>query len=130
MTVKRMIKGIVLMIVMSGVCGCSTVGKSLALGASIGGVSGAMMGEGFTENHSAGRATGALIGTVLGGLVGYLAHKDKSEIKPAQKAQEEDTPMLTRPKVRRVWVKDEIKGRRFVKGHWEYVLEENSEWSR
>ena len=112
------------------ISGCSTMSKSILLGSAIGGAGGASIGHNFGKGDDAKRTTGALIGTAIGGLFGYLAHKEQVEKKTVTKSIEEEVPLLSRPKVRKIWVKDEVKGRRFVRGHWEYILEENSEWTR
>ena len=42
----------------------------------------------------------------------------------------EDVPFLTKAKVKKKWVKDEIKGKKYITGHWIYIIEEQSEWSK
>lgn len=37
-------------------------------------------------------------------------------------------PKLTKPTVKKTWVEDQIQGERYIEGHWEYVIEENSVW--
>ena len=54
----------------------------------------------------------------------------KKERERVKSQAEEMTPLLTRPKVKRVWVEDKVQGKRFIRGHWEYIIEEQSEWSR
>jgi hypothetical protein len=110
--------------------GCSTVGKSVGLGTILGGAAGTAIGHDFGKGDSSKRTTGTLIGAAIGGLFGYIAHKNQPDKKQTSKFLDEEVPLLTRPKVRKVWVKDEVKGKRFVRGHWEYILEENSEWTR
>ena len=110
--------------------GCSTVGKSIGLGTIVGGAAGTAIGHDFGKGDDRKRTTGTLIGAAIGGLFGYIAHKNQPDRKQTTKTLDEDVPLLTRPKVRKIWVKDEVKGKRFVRGHWEYILEENSEWSR
>jgi hypothetical protein len=52
----------------------------------------------------------------------------------APKKQEQDgsanVPKLKRPEVRRVWVPDQIVGDEYITGHWKYVLEKNSVWTK
>ena len=115
------------------VSGCSSMGKSVTLGAVVGGSAGAAIGHNHGKRSSKKRVTGAAIGTTLGGLIGYLANREKRK-KEAQKNNkkivEEVAPLLSRPKVKRIWVKDQVKGKRFIRGHWEYIIQENSEWTR
>lgn len=111
---------------------CTSMDKSILLGTGIGGATGSAIGNNHGDGSARKRMNGALIGAAIGGLIGFLAHKGKNQKKTDDKTKkdEELVPLLTRPKIKRIWVKDEIKGKRFVKGHWEYVIEENSEWSR
>lgn len=124
-------KFIICILIIVNLIGCSSMNKSILLVTTIGGAGGASIGHNFGDGDNAKRNNGALIGAAIGGLFGYLIHKEQNkEKKILSKNIEEQVPLLTRPKVRKIWVKDEVKGKRFVRGHWEYVLEENSEWSR
>lgn len=113
--------------------GCASLKKSLLTGATIGAVGGGLIGNAQGQGSSRNRSTnnGLLIGAALGAGIGYLAHKNNTNklTQTQLKIHEEDTPLLTRPKVKRIWVEDKIQGRRFIKGHWEFVIEEQSEWS-
>lgn len=44
--------------------------------------------------------------------------------------QSEFTPKLKRPEVRKVWVPDQIVGDEYITGHWKFVLEKNSVWTK
>lgn len=123
-------KIVCLLLIGSYLAGCSTLGKSIALGTTIGGITGTAIGHDIGKGDDRKRTTGTLIGAAIGGLFSYIAHQNKLNEKTATKSVAEEVPLLTRPKVRKIWVKDEIKGKRFVRGHWEYILEENSEWTR
>ena len=54
--------------------------------------------------------------------------KNKSE----SKQLEPDAPKLTKPVVKRIWVKDTISddGTEYSEGHWKYILENKSVWSK
>lgn len=39
-------------------------------------------------------------------------------------------PKLKRPEVRKVWVPDQIVGDEYISGHWKFVLEKNSVWTK
>ena len=49
----------------------------------------------------------------------------KTEPDPSQ-----NIPKLKRPEVRRVWVPDQIVGDEYVTGHWKYLIEKNSVWTK
>lgn len=112
--------------------GCASLSDSLITGAGAGAAAGGLMGNASGKN---GRSTlnGALIGAAVGAGISYLAYKDRK--KKTQENQiksldtTNDTPLITQPKIKRIWVEDKINGKRFIKGHWEFVIEENSEWS-
>ena len=56
--------------------------------------------------------------------------KSKASKKPSEAVEKkEEAPLLTQPKVKRVWVKDKVQGKRFIKGHWEYIIKEQSVWN-
>lgn len=44
--------------------------------------------------------------------------------------QSEFAPKLKRPEVRKVWVPDQIVGDEYITGHWKFVLEKNSVWTK
>jgi len=120
--------------------GCSTLEKSIVAGATSGAAGGALIGNRQGAGPDRGKHTlnGALFGAAFGGLIGWLAYKSKmkkdrsklvSRMKKSNKKNNQ-TPLLTMPKIKRVWVDDKIQGKKFVKGHWEFVIEENSIWSK
>ena len=41
---------------------------------------------------------------------------------------ESDSPLLKSPKVKKYWQQDKIEGKKFIKGHWVYEIEEQSIW--
>ncbi len=116
--------------------GCSTMKDSVFAGAAIGATAGGALGNSQRQGKHRQEATvnGALIGAVLGSAIGYFGYKDKLKkskklrVTRALKKEKNTNPLLTKPKVKRVWVEDKVIGRRFIKGHWEFVIEENSRW--
>lgn len=123
-----------LLILLSTSLGCSSLKKSLITGVAIGGSGGALMGNSKGVGNDRRRNTnkGLIIGSLLGAGISYLAHKDKNKkklIKIKESQGESKSPLLTKPKIKRIWVKDNVQGKRFIKGHWEYVIEEQSVWS-
>ncbi|MCH2535774.1 MAG: hypothetical protein MK008_15140 [Bdellovibrionales bacterium] len=114
--------------------GCSTLKRSLLTGVAIGGSSGALLGntKGVGNERRRNTNKGLIIGSLLGAGISYLAYKDKNKkklIKIKESQGESKGPLLTKPKIKRIWVKDKVQGKRFIKGHWEYVIEEQSVWS-
>ncbi|MCO5143623.1 MAG: hypothetical protein M9962_11085 [Oligoflexia bacterium] len=39
-------------------------------------------------------------------------------------------PRLTRPEVTKVWVPDHISGDEYELGHWKYIINKNSTWTK
>jgi len=50
--------------------------------------------------------------------------------KKTEQDAEKNIPKLKRPEVRRVWVPDQIVGDEYVTGHWKYLIEKNSVWTK
>ncbi len=117
-------------------CSCSTLERSIGLGATLGGTAGALIGnsEGKGNHRDKSTLQGAAIGASLGALIGYAGYegkKQKTETKSPQKEMglEPKAPSLTAPKVRRVFVPSRIEGERYIEGHYMYVIEKTSTWS-
>ncbi|MCB0415383.1 MAG: hypothetical protein KDD50_13690 [Bdellovibrionales bacterium] len=129
---------ITLITLLSFLPGCASLNDSLIAGATLGAATGGLMGNSQGTGSDRHRSTnnGLLIGAALGAGIGYLAYKSKKDKKAQQQQQslmkdsKESTPLLTRPKIKRVWVEDKIQGQRLIRGHWEYIIEEQSTWSR
>jgi hypothetical protein len=131
---KKYIAGVMIIASLSG---CSTIGKTTLLGAGIGGAAGA--GLGLAAQQSAGSALiGGAIGSVVGAGISFLIHKDKEKrdrlllATPLKKDTDDKTPLLTRPEVRRIWVDEKIddNGRVYEEGHFKYIIDRNSVWSK
>lgn len=124
------------LVLTSFVTGCASMKESLITGVSIGAVGGAALGnsQGTGRDREKSTRNGAMIGALLGAGISYLAHQDKKEklqkIQQSNLDNKNDIPFLTQPKVKRIWVEDKVNGKRYVKGHWEYVIEEQSSWSQ
>lgn len=129
-TFMRKLKSIALIISLPLMQSCETTKDSTLLGIGIGSLIGSIAGAASTPDKSNKRAlTGAAAGAAIGGLAGYL-HKNK-ESKTVYKNTSElesDIPSLTMPKVRRVWVPDQIQGKKLIKGHFIYVIEKEGRW--
>ena len=127
---------LIIFVVAGQLIGCASMKESLMTGAGVGLATGAALGNAQGRGDSRDKATrnGAIIGALLGAGLGYLGHKNKlKELEKkglkAEKTQN-DVPLLTQPKIKRIWVEDKVQGKRFIKGHWEYVIEEQSVWSQ
>lgn len=46
--------------------------------------------------------------------------------------KQDNVPLLTKPQVRRIWIPDQILdgGKVFDQGHWRYLLEKETTWSK
>lgn len=113
---------------------CATMEESIFAGAGITGAFGTGVGAAASGNAE-GALIGLGIGAVLGGTLGYLGHKEQIEKNKVPKnisSKKEDlkTPSLTSPEVRRVWVPEKIDGDKFIDGHYMYLIERNSVWSK
>ena len=110
--------------------GCSSTPKTIILGSAIGGTAGGAIGS---QNGNAG--PGAAIGALLGAGLSYLILKS-SDKKSSPKTLSPDklelddveSPFLKSPKIRKYWQQDKIEGRKFIKGHWVYEIEEQPVW--
>ncbi|MGE4133303.1 MAG: hypothetical protein AB7F86_16790 [Bdellovibrionales bacterium] len=126
-------KNLILILVPLILTACTTVEKSIALGAAVGGTAGGAIGnKDGTYNRDKATVQGVAIGAILGGLIGYAAHKDKSKTQntPIEKVGlEPKAPSLTAPRVRRVFVPARIEGDKYIDGHYEYVIEKATGWS-
>ena len=110
--------------------GCATVGKSLMLGAAVGGLAGGAVGQ--NQNPEGGAAVGAVVGAGIGSLISYLAFKEKMAKPTSDKPKplEDEFPFLTKPKLRSIWVPDKIEGNQYIKGHYIYIIEDPGTWSK
>lgn len=114
--------------------GCASIERSTLLGASIGAAAGT--GIGLAAEKSAGSALiGAGIGALFMGTMGYLAHKDKERKDAMMNRSSKDRnaskePMLTKPEVRRIWVPEKIEDGKYYEGHFMYIIEKPSAWSK
>lgn len=43
---------------------------------------------------------------------------------------ENKSPTLTAPKVRKIWVPEKIEGDKFIEGHYMWILEKTTSWSQ
>lgn len=50
--------------------------------------------------------------------------------KPKNDPKAGPPPSLTAPEVRRIWVPERIEGNKYFEGHYMYVIDKTSVWSR
>jgi len=68
---------------------------------------------------------------IAGTLLTGCANFKKKQSKDSKLAKKEDkAPFLTEPKVRKVWIPDKIENDKYIEGHWVWILERTSTWSR
>ncbi len=112
---------------------CATASKSALLGAAVGGAVGSAVGQAQSHN-SHGTAVGALIGAGVGSLIGLAAYsgKQKKEAKTVPKIEgfEDQTPSLTRTRIRSYIVPDTVEGNKHIKSHRVFILEDPGSWSK
>jgi hypothetical protein len=105
------------------------MGKSIVLGTAIGGATVGAIGS-RNGNTQAGAALGALVGAGLSYLIFKQKEKKESTTPSSLKLEldEADAPFLKSPKVRKYWQDDKIEGKKFIKGHWIYEIQEVPVW--
>lgn len=123
--------------------GCSSQGRSMGLGGSIGAGSGAILG-GIADPGKKGefRTRNIVIGAALGGLAGTVAgaaiHNNTEREKELAYLKGRDSrgksgssgtmPALQQPEVEAKWVDGKIVGNRYIDGHYEYVITQPARW--
>jgi len=117
--------------------GCSTLKKSLALGAGSGAATGALLGSQIdSQKRQRGALIGAASGALIGGLASYLLHRDRKKSAKVLTSQilsginDKSIPALKYPQVKRVWVPDQIEEDRYIKGHFIYLIDRPSVWTK
>jgi hypothetical protein len=67
--------------------------------------------------------------TLLGLALVSCASLQKGNF-PLTNKKNTNVPSLTSPEVRRIWVPEKIEGNKFVDGHYMYVIDKPSVWSK
>lgn len=57
-------------------------------------------------------------------------NKDISPNTNQKNKNDNKSPFLTAPKVRKVWIPEKIENDKFIEGHYMWVLEKTSSWSQ
>jgi len=57
-------------------------------------------------------------------------NKNKADATSESNKSEDKTPFLTSPKVRKVWIPEKIENEKYIEGHWMWVIERSTTWSR
>ena len=122
--------------------GCASQGKSVGLGAAIGGGTGAVIGhiadsgkngEYRTRNVILGTAVGAMAGSIAGDLTYKEIESQKRDAffkgkSSVPQVQSGTMPNLKNPKVEARWVEGRITGNKYIEGHYEYIISEPARW--
>ena len=120
------IKYLLLLICILSTTSCATVEKSILTGAAAGVATNHMIGHQHGPKTSRSHeiksflfssALGSLIGWSIFNITNKKKDKDNEEGLQAPKAIQKKSnkdPFLTKPKVKKMWVEDQIKGNRFI----------------
>lgn len=123
--------------------GCSSFGKSVALGgaagaglgAAIGGITdGGPKGKYRTRNVVIGAAAGGLLGSITAAALHESSERDKElAYMKGQKSKENlaraaKAPSLQEPKIEAQWIESKVIGNRYIEGHYEYLITEPTRW--
>lgn len=57
-------------------------------------------------------------------------NKNKNDSNNLSNKDDNKSPALTAPKVRKVWVPEKIEGDKFIEGHYMWILEKTTSWSQ
>lgn len=57
-------------------------------------------------------------------------NKNKNDSNSSSIKDNNKSPSLTAPKVRKVWVPEKIEGDKYIEGHYMWVLEKTTSWSQ
>ena len=109
---------------------CASIERGTLLGATIGAGAGAAVSS--AQPRSEGKAMAIATGAIVGGVIGYFASKDKIQKDQAKRSEQplNFAPKIKRPEVRKVWVPDQISGDEYISGHWKFVIDRPSVWSK
>ncbi len=128
------------------VSSCSTMTRSLSLGAASGATAGTFVGAAIVRKDKPKSAVkGALVGGFLGAVASYFVHqglKKRDEktrktllfnlesfgITEPKKTESGDNPTLTKPVVDSQWVETRIEGNKLIQGHKVWIIKENPKW--
>ena len=120
--------------ILASLTACATARDSVLLGAAVGGTVGTALGSVMSrpnKDQTKSAALGAATGVALGGLAGYLEHKKpgngNSQSLFGMKSSG-NTPAVSVPEVRRMWVPDRIESEQYIEGHFIYVIDKPSRW--
>ena len=140
------LKNLMLIYTASVVLGCSTITRSISLGATTGAATGTLMGAAMVKQDKAkSSAKGALVTGIVGAIAGYFIHhllakrdeKARKEllfnlesfgITESKKGQTGANPMLTKPQVDSQWVETRIEGNKLIEAHRVWIIKENPKW--
>lgn len=111
-------------------CQCSSMERSIGLGAGIGAAGGVAAGYAANLNMK-GMALTTTTGALTGALTGYLIHKwsEKEPTAPPPPGIPPQNPLLKDAQTESIWIPDRIEDSRFIQGHWIYEIRSPSTWA-
>lgn len=116
------------LVLIAGLSGCASLTNSMLLGGGVGAAAGTGVGLAAFGNTK-GTVLSAASGAAVGALFGLLLHKDPAPSNDVGR-KEGQVPSLTRPNVSRLWVDPTIDGNKYIDGHWIYLIDRPSVWSK
>lgn len=131
-----------MIVIVSLLTGCSSKGKSIGLGSTLGAGMGAAIG-GIVGPGKNGKyrtrnvIVGATVGAIAGGFTGMSLHEQKEQEKELallknrkqESSRTPTPPSLQQPKVEAHWVESRAVGNKWVEGHYEYIITEPTRWA-
>lgn len=132
-----------MIVIASLMTGCSSKGKSIGLGSTLGAGMGAAIG-GIVGPGKNGKyrtrnvIVGATVGAIAGGFTGMSLHEQKEQEKELallktrnqESSRAPSPPSLQQPKVEARWVESKVVGNKWVEGHYEYIITEPTRWEQ
>lgn len=124
-------KRLVLMMAPFLLCQCSSMERSVGLGAGIGAAGGVAAGYAANFNMK-GMALTTTTGALMGAFIGYLAHKrsdDGNAALASVPGVSVQSPFLRDADTESIWIPDRIEDSRYIQGHWIHEIRNPSTWA-
>ncbi|MBF0362731.1 MAG: hypothetical protein HQK49_17060 [Oligoflexia bacterium] len=126
---------------------CSTIERSVSLGAISGVATGAIVAPGFVRHEKKqALVIGAITGLAIGGIAGYFTHKglenrdekirketlfnmENYGLQKPLGPKDDTPPSVLNPKVEKVWVEPKIENGKYIQGHFIWVITDEARWN-
>lgn len=110
-------------------CRCSTIPKSIGLGACIGAASGFTASR-FAEYNTKGSVVLTASGALIGGALAALLHKDlPTDLSQAPGGLlNERPPSLKNAETDVIWVPDSVQDEKYIEGHRVFIIQNPAHW--